>query len=86
MMNFYICSLLLMFLRQIFTISSADGISARSQMFESDKGHEAMEARTLSPRRLQIVVQNQERNPKEPKKKEWERPKGNSRQEGFAGY
>ena len=32
MMNFFICSLLLLFLRQIFTISSADGISARSQM------------------------------------------------------
>ena len=32
MMNFYICSLLLLFLWQIFTISSADGISARSQM------------------------------------------------------
>ena len=32
MMNFFICSLLLLFLRQIFTISSADKISARSQM------------------------------------------------------
>ena len=31
-MNFYICSLLLLFLRQIFTISSTDGISASLRM------------------------------------------------------
>ena len=31
-MNFFICSLLLLFLRQIFTISSADGIPARLQI------------------------------------------------------
>ena len=46
---------------------------------EVKEGHEAKEAQASLPRRLQIVAQK--RIQRIQKKKKWEQPKGNSRQE-----
>ena len=51
--------------------------------YGSERGHEAMEARTSSPRRLQIVAQKKKE--RKAKEEEWEQPKGNPAAQ-FSGY